>query len=75
MTLGVMCFLKHVFLDCFYTKKVGPKPKQIGTLDYCRLCGCFVYRNSTGQFTAVIVSGRQDLPADVNAFSLTSFEA
>ena len=27
----------------------GPKPKQIGTSDYCRTCGCFVYLNSTGQ--------------------------
>ena len=53
----------------------GPKPKQIGTLDYCRICGSFVYGNSTGQFTVVIVSGWQDLPSDVSAFSLTSFEA
>ena len=29
--------------------KRGPKPKQIGTSDYCRTCGCFVYLNSSGQ--------------------------
>ena len=29
----------------------------------------------TYRFTAVIVSGRQDLPSDASAFSLTSFEA
>ena len=56
MTLGVGCLLKHVFLDTLQTSstpkkraKKGPKPKQIGTLDYCRICGCFVQVNSTGQ--------------------------
>ena len=29
----------------------------------------------TYRFTVVIVSGRQDLPSDESAFSLTSFEA
>ena len=29
----------------------------------------------TYRLTVVIVSGRQDLPSDPNAFSLTSFEA
>ena len=42
-------------LDCFSAStpkkpaKRGPKPKQIGTSDYCRTCGCFVYLNSSGQ--------------------------
>ena len=39
-------------LDCFYTAKAGkrgPKPEQIGTLDYCWIFGCLVYANSTGQ--------------------------
>ena len=39
-------------LLCFYGEKPAkrsPKPKQIGTSDYCRTCGCFVYLNSTGQ--------------------------
>ena len=39
-------------LDCFYAEKAakrGPKSKQIGTSDYCRICGCFVYVNSTVQ--------------------------
>ena len=56
MTPGVACLLKHVFLDPPWTAstpkkpaKRGPKPKQIGTSDYCRICGCFVYVNSTGQ--------------------------
>ena len=42
-------------LDCFSAStpkkpaKRGPKPKQIGTSDYCRTCGSFVYLNSSGQ--------------------------
>ena len=58
MALEVVCLLKYVFLepflDCFSAStpkkraKRGPKPKQIGTSDYCRTCGCFVYLNSTG---------------------------
>ena len=31
--------------------------------------------HDTYRFTVVIVSGRQDLPSDASAFSLTSFEA
>ena len=29
--------------------KRGPKPKQIGPLDYCRIYGCWLYVDSTGQ--------------------------
>ena len=37
---------------------------------------CFTLRGyDTYRFTVVIVSGRQDLPSDESAFSLTSFEA
>ena len=47
------CLLRP-FLDCFSasTPKMpaqrGPKPKQIGTSDYCRTCGYFVYVNING---------------------------
>ena len=50
--LFVEACLLRPSLDCFYVKKGAkrsPKPKQIGTSDYCRICGCFVYVNSTGQ--------------------------
>ena len=37
---------------------------------------CFTLRgHDTDRFTVVIVSGRQDLPSDASAFSLTSFKA
>ena len=37
---------------------------------------CLTLRgHDTYRFTVVIVSGRQDLPSDASAFSLTSFEA
>ena len=42
-------------LDCFSAStpkkpaKRGPKPKQIGTWDYCRTSRCFVYLNRTRQ--------------------------
>ena len=42
-------------LDCFSASmpkkpaKRGPKPKQIGTWDYCRTSGCFAYLNRTRQ--------------------------
>ena len=40
------------------------------------LAACFTLRgHDTYRFTVVIVSGRQDLPSDASAFSLTSFEA
>ena len=42
------CLLRSS-LDCFYAEKAatgGPKPKQISTSDYCRICGCFVYVSS-----------------------------
>ena len=40
------------------------------------LAACFTLRgHDTYRFTVVIVSGRQDLPSDESAFSLTSFEA
>ena len=58
MTLRVTCLLKHVFLDPPKTASTpkkpanrGPKPKQIGTSDYCRTCGFFEYLNSTGQLS------------------------
>ena len=50
------CLLK-AFLDCFSPStskkpaKRGPKPKHIGTWDYCRTRGCFVYLNGTGQLS------------------------
>ena len=50
------CLLRP-FLDCFSasTPKMpaqrGPKPKQIGTSDYCRTCGYFVYVNGTWQLS------------------------
>ena len=50
------CLLRP-FLDCFSAStpkkpaKRGPKPKQIGTLGYCRTCECFVYVNGTGQLS------------------------
>ena len=38
------------------------------------LATCFTLRgHDTYRFTVVIVSGRQDLPSDASAFSLTSF--
>ena len=52
MTLGVARFLRHVFSDCFNTEKPakrGPKPEQIGPSDYCRIFGCCLYVDSTGQ--------------------------
>ena len=51
----VQACLLRPSLDCFSAStpkkpaKRGPKPKQIGTSDYCRTCGCFVYLNSSGQ--------------------------
>ena len=49
-------FVKHVFLNPSWSAspllkpdKRGPKPKQIGTWDYCRTRGCFVYLNGNGQ--------------------------
>ena len=41
------------------------------------LAACFTRRghDTHVDFTVVIVSGRQDLPSDAIAFSLTSFEA
>ena len=40
------------------------------------LAACLTLRgHDTYRFTVVSVSGRQDLPSDANAFSLTSFEA
>ena len=39
------------------------------------LAACFTLRGyDTYRFTVVIVSGRQDLPSDASALSLTSFE-
>ena len=39
------------------------------------LAACFTLRGHyTYRFTVVIVSGRQDLPSDASAFSLTSIE-
>ena len=41
------------------------------------LAACFTLRGHgihTYRFTVVFVSGRQDLPSDARAFSLTSFE-
>ena len=36
---------------------------------------CFTLRgHGTHRFSVVFVSGRQDLPSDAKAFSLTSFE-
>ena len=40
------------------------------------LAACFTLKgHGTHQFTVVFASGRQDLPSDARAFSLTSFEA
>ena len=54
MTLGVACYLKHVFSDCFNAEKAdytrrGPKSKQIGSSDYCRISWYCLYVDSTGQ--------------------------
>ena len=43
---------------------------------YRILAACFTLRgHDTCRFTAVIVFGREDLPSDASAFSLTSLEA
>ena len=54
MTLGVACYLKHFFSDCFNVEKAdytrrGPKSKQIGPSDYCRISWYCLYVDSTGQ--------------------------
>ena len=52
----VQACLLRPSLDCFSAStpkkpaKRGPKPKEIGTSDYCRTRGCFVHLNSTGQY-------------------------
>ena len=46
--------------------KRGPKPKQIGSLDYCRVYGCWLYVDSTGQSS-------RSLKATGNLFVKTSW--
>ena len=60
--------LKHVFLDPPLTVSSSKNPakrgltlKQIATSDYCRICGFFVYVNSTGQSPRSRKANRESL--------------
>ena len=68
------CLFQYVFSLCWVDYAVEGSTFSLSKCDF----SCLFHTERswhTYRFTVVFVSGRQDLPSDARAFSLTSFEA
>ena len=72
--MRVATYSNKVFFLCWVDYALEGSTFSLSKCDFSRM---FHTERSwhTYRFTVVIVSGRQDLPSDASAFSLTSFEA